>query len=168
MRLNCALPGCPEGTKCVGKGKCNIGTATSQVVTETKTTTNTKTEATSTATPTAACPQPRSAAELEIDRRDFTELEKRSGEEYWFRFEDPNVANAGNNILPGPSRPHLKVKSFCHISRNLFASDHFLSQDYDDQAYKWISMDASKVTRGVYASLRDFDLRLIFLYRRLS
>ena len=111
--------GCPEGAKCAGKGKCSIGKATSQVVTETRTTTNAKntnTEATSTATPTIACPQPRSAAELEIDRRDFTELEKRSGEEYWFRFEDPKVANAGNNILPGPSRPHLKVKAFFHIS----------------------------------------------------
>ncbi|KAI0059764.1 hypothetical protein BV25DRAFT_1840180 [Artomyces pyxidatus] len=55
-------------------------------------------------------------------------VETFAGDEYWFRFEDPSIVNAGNNILPLATRPGAK--------------------DYDDQAYKWISNDASKVTRN--------------------
>jgi hypothetical protein len=98
--LTLASLGCPDGTTCGGNGQCKIGTST---------------KATPAPTATLKCQQPRSAAELEIARRDFAELEKRSGEEYWFRFEDPNVVNAGNDILPGPFRPHSKVRFLIHL-----------------------------------------------------
>ncbi|KAI0066263.1 hypothetical protein BV25DRAFT_1821193 [Artomyces pyxidatus] len=55
-------------------------------------------------------------------------IETLAGEEYWFRFEDPSVVTAGNDILQLAPRPGGK--------------------DYDDQAYKWISGDASKVSRS--------------------
>jgi hypothetical protein len=43
-------------------------------------------------------------------KSDGTAIEKRAGEEYWFRYENPDVVNAGNNILPLPSRPSGKVR----------------------------------------------------------
>jgi len=98
--------GCPDGTTCAGDGQCKIGMSSQT----TKNTMATTSKATLAPAATLKCQQPRSAAELEISRRDFAELEKRSGEEYWFRFEDPNVVNAGNDILPGPFRPHSKVR----------------------------------------------------------
>lgn len=51
------------------------------------------------------------------------------GEELWFKFDDPSVATGGKNFL----------------------QRHTL-QDFDDQAYKWISTDISKVERGKSAS----------------
>jgi len=50
------------------------------------------------------------------------------GEELWFRYDDPSVKTSGKNALQLAARNSGK--------------------DFDDQAYKWISTDISKVTRG--------------------
>lgn len=75
----------------------------------------------------ASCPLYIAADAIDISSRELEELEKRVGEEFWFRFDDPSLANGGA-ILQLASRASPK--------------------DFDDQAYKWISTDASKVTRG--------------------
>ncbi|KAI0066239.1 hypothetical protein BV25DRAFT_1897724 [Artomyces pyxidatus] len=76
----------------------------------------------------ASCPAYAAADAVDISSRDIELLEKRAKEEFWFRFEQPSVLTAGNNILQLTPRAGTK--------------------DFDDQAYKWISSDASKVTRG--------------------
>jgi len=101
--------------------------ATSSVVSSSTTTSSDA--ATSSA---ASCPLYASADAIDISERDFAELGKRAKEEYWFRFEDPGVVNAGDNILQLATRSSTKA--------------------FDDQAYKWISTDVSKVTRGKIAN----------------
>ncbi|GLB44748.1 hypothetical protein LshimejAT787_1800850 [Lyophyllum shimeji] len=76
----------------------------------------------------AFCPLYLAADAADISARDIEEYEKRAGEELWFRFEDPSVATAGKNFLQLAARSSGK--------------------NFDDQAYKWISTDVSKVTRG--------------------
>ncbi|KAI0041710.1 hypothetical protein FA95DRAFT_668106 [Auriscalpium vulgare] len=70
------------------------------------------------------CPNYNAADVADLSAREFELMEKRAGEEFWFRFEDPSVTSG--TILQ--LKPHAK--------------------NFDDQAYKWISNDISKVTRG--------------------
>jgi hypothetical protein len=73
---------------------------------------------------TLAAPVPIVADLVDVE----SSLVKRAGEEFFFRFEDPSVATAGANILPLAARNGAK--------------------NFDDQAYKFISTDAAKVTRS--------------------
>lgn len=75
----------------------------------------------------ASCPLYTSADAAHLSARDIQEYEKRTGEEMWFRFDDPSIAKGGKNFLQMAARAGGK--------------------DFDDQAYKWLSTDVSKVTR---------------------
>lgn len=101
-------------------------TTTPAPTTKATTTSATTTSASSSAEPeesAPSCPLYLAPDAIHLSTRD---LEARAGEEYWFRFEDPNTLKAG--ILPLAARNGGK--------------------DFDDQAYKWISTDAGKVLRG--------------------
>ncbi|KAI0262001.1 hypothetical protein BC834DRAFT_972397 [Gloeopeniophorella convolvens] len=63
----------------------------------------------------------------DISSRSFQDIEARGKEEFFFRYETPDVLTS-TNILQLASRASPK--------------------NFDDQAYKWISTDSSKVTRG--------------------
>ncbi|KAI0049927.1 hypothetical protein FA95DRAFT_758825 [Auriscalpium vulgare] len=70
------------------------------------------------------CPTYNEADAADISARNL-EMEKRAGEEFWFRFEDPSIITSGSILQLAA---HAK--------------------NFDDQAYKWISNDISKVTRA--------------------
>ncbi|GLB45001.1 hypothetical protein LshimejAT787_1900790 [Lyophyllum shimeji] len=84
--------------------------------------------ATATSNSSDSCPLYTAADAAHLSARDIREYEKRVGEELWFRFDDPSVASGGKNFLPP-----TKAKG---------------GKDFDDQAYKWLSTDISKVERG--------------------
>lgn len=65
----------------------------------------------------AACPLYLEADRLDISRRELGELEKRANEEFWFRWEDPNIVK-GTNILQLATRPGAKVCIYLNISES--------------------------------------------------
>ncbi|KAI0261867.1 hypothetical protein BC834DRAFT_972440 [Gloeopeniophorella convolvens] len=68
----------------------------------------------------------------DISSRNFQDIEARGNEEFFFRYETPDVLNS-TSILQLPPRVSTKGNP---------------AENFDDQAYKWISTDASKVQRG--------------------
>jgi len=62
-----------------------------------------------------------------ISAREIEDLEKRAGEELWFRFEDSRIGKSGDIMELAARRG---------------------GKDFDDQAYKWISTNAATVLRG--------------------
>ncbi|KAH8835018.1 hypothetical protein DL96DRAFT_1572563, partial [Flagelloscypha sp. PMI_526] len=103
-------------------------TTTATPTSKPATTSSTTTSSSATTSETAeSCALYTASDLIHLSTRDMEELERRAGEEYWFRFEDPSITT-GANILSLAARAGGK--------------------DFDDQAYKWISMDASKVQRG--------------------
>jgi len=102
-----------------------------------------------------SCPLYTAADRIDISSRDLVEFERRANEEFWFRFDDPAITKGAQVLALAP--------------RNS-------AKDFDDQAYKWISTDVSKVQRasikgrlatlyvlpggtrqGLLAQAKDFD-----------
>jgi len=78
---------------------------------------------------TCAAPVPNEATtDVYVRDTDNIIVTRAGKDEYFFRFETPEVETAGNNILGLAPRAGAK--------------------DFDDQAYKFISTDAAKVTRS--------------------